>query len=112
MKLRMIPVVALIAATLALGSASFAATSNGDSAQLFKSKCSMCHGMDGKGYPAIHTPNFTSATWQEKHSDAQIVNTITNGKKGTAMPAFGNKLSADQIQGLLHYIRSLGEKKG
>lgn len=111
MTLRMIPAVAIIAATLALGAPGFAAASN-DAGQLFKSKCSMCHGMDGKGYPAIHTPNFTNAAWQAHHTDQQIVHAITNGVKGTAMPAFGGKLTADQIQGLMHYVRSLGQKKG
>lgn len=109
MKLRIILALLVAAACLALGSASFA-TQNGDAAQLFKSNCSMCHGPDGKGYPAIHTPDFTSSTWQAKHTDTVIVNAITNGVKGTAMPAFGNKLKPEQIQELLHFIRSLGQK--
>lgn len=76
---------------------------------LFQSQhCVMCHGMDGKGYPAIHTPDFTSKKWQAAHSDAVITEVITNGKKGTQMPAFGAKLKADQIQDLVQYIRSLG----
>lgn len=77
--------------------------------ELFQSQhCVMCHGMDGKGYPAIHTPDFTSEKWQAAHSDAFITEVITNGKKGTQMPAFGNKLKSDQIQDLVQYIRSLG----
>lgn len=109
MKLRIILALLVVATSLAFGSASFAAQ-NSDAAQLFKSNCSMCHGPDGKGYPAIHTPDFTSSKWQTRTTDKEIVNTITNGKKGTAMPAFGNKLKPEEIQELLHYIRSLGQK--
>ena len=111
MKLRIVPAMALMVATLALGSAAFAAASKTDAAQTFKSKCSMCHGMDGKGFPAIHTPNFTSPKWQASNTNKEITTTITNGKKGTAMPAFGNKLKAGEIQALVHYIRSLNSAK-
>lgn len=74
---------------------------------LFKQKCSMCHGMDGKGYSALHTPDFTDAKWQASTPDKVIVDTIRNGKKDTAMPPFGDKLSDEQIHSLLAYIRSL-----
>jgi cbb3-type cytochrome c oxidase subunit III len=76
---------------------------------LFKQKCSMCHGMDGKGYSALKTPDFTNPKVQASLSDKEIVDTIKNGKKGTAMPPFGDKLSDAQIQSLLKYIRSLAK---
>lgn len=78
-----------------------------DGADLFKQKCSMCHGVDGKGFSALHTPDFTDPKWQASMSDKQIIDTIKNGKKDTAMPPFGDKLSDPQIQSLLTYIRSL-----
>jgi cbb3-type cytochrome c oxidase subunit III len=81
-----------------------------DGGDLFKQKCSMCHGVDGKGYPALKTPDFTDPKVQAALTDQEIVGVIKNGKKGTAMPAFGDKLSDDQIQSLLAYIRSLGKK--
>ncbi|MGH9326615.1 MAG: c-type cytochrome [Terriglobia bacterium] len=109
MRLRIIPALLVVIASLALGSASFAAASEG-AAQLFKSHCSMCHGPQGKGYKAIHTPDFTSAAWQAKTSNKKIVHAITYGVEGTAMPSFKSKLKAAQIQDLLHYIRSLGQK--
>ncbi|MGH9397759.1 MAG: c-type cytochrome [Terriglobia bacterium] len=111
MKLRIICAVALTVVTLAFGGLSFAAASGTGAAGLFKSKCSMCHGVDGKGYAAIHTPDFTSAKWQASITDKEIVSVITNGKKGTIMPAFGAKLKADQIDGLAHYLRSLNSAK-
>jgi cbb3-type cytochrome c oxidase subunit III len=74
---------------------------------LFKQKCSMCHGVDGKGFSALKTPDFTNPKVQASLTDKHIVETIKNGKKGTAMPAFADKLSDDQIQLLLKYLRSL-----
>ena len=111
MKLRIVCAVALMVATSALGGLSLAATPDTGAAGLFKSKCSMCHGVDGKGYAAIHTPDFTSPKWQASITDKEIVSVITNGKKGTIMPAFGAKLKADQIEGLAHYLRSLNSEK-
>ena len=78
---------------------------------LFKEKCSMCHGPDGKGYPALKTPDFTDPKVQTALSDKEITEAIKNGKKGTAMPPFGDKLSDDQIHALVTYIRSLGKSK-
>jgi cbb3-type cytochrome c oxidase subunit III len=81
-----------------------------DGGDLFKEKCSMCHGADGKGYAALKTPDFTDPKVQASLTDQEIVQTIKNGKKGTAMPAFADKLSDDEIQSLVTYIRSLGKK--
>src|ERR1700687_568203 len=65
---------------------------------LFKQKCAMCHGADGKGYAALKTPDFTDPKVQASLTDQEITQTIKNGKKGTAMPAFADKLSDDEIQ--------------
>lgn len=81
-----------------------------DGGDLFKQKCSMCHGADGKGYAALKTPDFTSPKVQASLTDKEITDTIKNGKKGTAMPAFGDKLNDGQIHSLVTYIRSLKKK--
>lgn len=108
MKLRIVCIVAVALMTVSIPG--FAANGTAkDGAQLFQAQhCVMCHGMNGKGYPAIHTPDFTSPKWQAAHPDAELTQVITDGKKGTQMPAFGSKLSASQIQDLVLYIRSLG----
>jgi len=61
-----------------------------DGVALFENNCSMCHGKDGTGRPnwkAKGQPDLTSANWQKSHSDAQISETIKNGK-GRYMPSF------------------------
>lgn len=79
-----------------------------DGAKVFKDHCAMCHGPDGKGRPEFKTPNFTDSKVQASITDAQIVETITNGRKGTAMPAWRNDLSADEIKAAAAHIRFFG----
>ena len=103
MKLRLgkrLAVVAAVLAMLALPLASFAAD---EAATLYKSKCAMCHGPDGKGKLA-GTKDFSSAEVQ-KMSDAELDATITNGKP-PKMPAYKGKLTDAQIKGLVKQIRA------
>jgi mono/diheme cytochrome c family protein len=76
-------------------------------AGLFAQRCAGCHGADGRGITTIGTPNFTHRDLQASLTDAQIAETIRNGKSGR-MPAFGGQLSADQISALSATIRSFG----
>src|ERR1700722_15119157 len=73
-----------------------------DSGALYKSKCAVCHGADGKK-AAGH--DFTSADVQ-KESEADLVAVITNGKP-PKMPEYGDKLKPGEIKGLVAYIRTL-----
>ncbi len=77
-------------------------------ADLFKSKCAMCHGADGKGETAMGKKlalrDLGSADVQ-KQSDAELAGFITKGKN--KMPAYDGKLSAEQIGDLVKFIRTL-----
>jgi cytochrome c oxidase cbb3-type subunit III len=95
-------VVLLFASSLALAS---------EGETIFKSKCSMCHGQDGKGFAAIHTPNFTDPKVQASLTDKQMEEIIKNGKKGTSMPPFGDKLKEEEIKDVIGFIRSLNSAK-
>jgi mono/diheme cytochrome c family protein len=79
---------------------------------LFREKCSMCHGQDGKGYAALHTPNFTDGAWQKAHKDPELIDAVTNGKKNEGtMPPWKGKLTQEQIEGLVHcVVRGFGPK--
>ena len=81
-----------------------------DGDAVFKARCAGCHGSDGKGKSAIGTPDFTSAKTQSGISDADMIDTITNGRKGTIMPAWKGKLSDEEIAAVTAYLRSLGRK--
>lgn len=103
----------LLAAAMSLAAARPAAP---DGASVFKDhKCLMCHGPDGKGFAAIHTPDFADPKWQASVTDKQIADVIMNGKSNTMMKANGGgaALSDDEVQALVRFIRSLnnGKKK-
>jgi cytochrome c6 len=78
-----------------------------DAAALYKSKCQVCHGADGKGTAAGQNMGARDFTSPEvaKQSDADMAK-ITKEGKGK-MPKFEGKLTDDQIKGLIKYIHSL-----
>ena len=86
---------------------SSSAQAQSGSETLYKSKCAMCHGADGTGSATGKTMgahDFTTAEVQGM-SDAELSTIITNGKN--KMPAYGKSLKADDIKGLVVYIRTL-----
>lgn len=82
-----------------------------DTATLFKSKCAMCHGPDGSGKTMmgekLKIPDLHSADVQKK-SDGDLKTLIAKGKD--KMPAYEAKLTKEQIDALVAFIRSLGKK--
>jgi mono/diheme cytochrome c family protein len=82
-----------------------------DAATLYKSKCAMCHGADGRGEtPAgkkMGVHDFGSPEVQGM-KDAELASAISDGKN--KMPAYKKSLSADQIKDLVTYVRSFGKK--
>ena len=79
-----------------------------DGATIFKRNCVMCHGPDGKGVATFKTPDFTDPKVQASLTDDQILETIKNGKKGTVMPPWRDKLSEQDIKTVAAHIRSFG----
>jgi mono/diheme cytochrome c family protein len=73
--------------------------------------CSGCHGEMGNGAgPVGHllSPeprDFTDPAWMAHASDLYLYSVITNGKAGTAMPAFGSVLSPEERARVLRYVR-------
>jgi cytochrome c6 len=78
---------------------------------LYKAKCAMCHGPDGKGEtPAGKAMKARSFAAPEvvKMSDEELETVITKGKN--KMPPFDGKLKKEQIEDLVSYIRALAKK--
>ncbi|HEX7285870.1 MAG TPA: cytochrome c [Candidatus Angelobacter sp.] len=74
---------------------------------LYKSKCQVCHGADGKGTPAgekMGTKSFSSPDVAKK-TDAELIEATKKGQG--KMKGFEGKLTDDQIKGLIKYIRTL-----
>ena len=82
-----------------------------DAPTLFKTKCAMCHGQDGKGEtPMGKKLNIRDLSSPEvqKQTDAEL-NTIIAKGKGKMAP-FGAKLTTEQIGQLVAHIRGLCKK--
>ncbi|MGH9449155.1 MAG: DUF5777 family beta-barrel protein [Terriglobia bacterium] len=79
-----------------------------EGAAIFKQKCASCHGADGKGVSSIKTPDFTNPQVQAGITDQQMTDIITHGKPGTLMPAWGGKLTVQEISAVRGFLRSLG----
>jgi mono/diheme cytochrome c family protein len=85
-----------------------------DPAELFKAKCSSCHGEDGKAHTKIGTKekidDFTTDKFQSGITDEKITGAITNGVPDTKMKAFSGKLTPDEIASLAKYVRTFKGK--
>lgn len=70
-----------------------------DGAKIFKKKCSMCHKVEGKKMgPAVKAMN----------SDAEVLRSVVaEGKK--MMPKFSGKLSAEEIDAVVAYLKEQQE---
>jgi mono/diheme cytochrome c family protein len=77
-------------------------------AEVFAHNCAVCHGAEGKGGGPMRTPDFTSGSVQAGLSEAAVIKTIREGKPGTAMPAWQDKLSDAQINAVAQFVKSLG----
>ena len=86
-------------------------------AALYKRQCVMCHGATGAGDgPAAKTlkgklPSLADKATMAKHSDAHIIDAITNGKKTEIgnMPALGKRLKPEEITDIVNYVRTLAK---
>lgn len=100
-------VIASIAALMTFNTA-FAQTG----ADVYKSKCQMCHGADGTGNTpagkAMKALSFKSPELVKK-TDAELIAATESGKG--KMPAYKGKLSDAQIKEVIAYIRTLQKKK-
>jgi mono/diheme cytochrome c family protein len=81
---------------------------------LFKEFCARCHGEDGTGNTPkgkqLMARDFTDADWRSAKSDADLIKAVAAG--GEQMPAFGKKLTPEQIESLVkNDIRGFARKK-
>jgi cytochrome c6 len=83
-----------------------------DGAALYKAKCAMCHGADGKGQTAmgknLHLKDLGSEDVQKMKGE-DIEKLIVNGKG--KMPAYKGKMSEEEIDAVVKFIRTFAPKK-
>jgi mono/diheme cytochrome c family protein len=82
--------------------------------QIFTTNCVGCHGLkgDGKGpaarfinYPAPR--NFTDVSAQLMFSDGEMYDAILFGIDGTAMPAWGDIITVNDIWDVTNFLRTI-----
>jgi mono/diheme cytochrome c family protein len=64
---------------------------------VYRSKCLFCHGSAGARGPNL---------FKTKLSDEAFLNTVINGRKDTLMPAFGLRLSPDEVWEVHAFVKS------
>jgi mono/diheme cytochrome c family protein len=64
---------------------------------IYGAKCYVCHHSAGARGPNL---------FATKLSDEQFLETVINGRKGTQMPAFGLRLSPDEVWQLHAFVKS------
>jgi mono/diheme cytochrome c family protein len=74
-----------------------------DAAAIYASKCTACHGKDGKGTPVGQKMGAKDLT-AVKATEADLAATITNGRG--KMAAYKGKLSDEEIQALAKFVKN------
>ncbi|HKP72850.1 MAG TPA: cytochrome c [Pyrinomonadaceae bacterium] len=81
---------------------------------LYVENCARCHGADGRSQTQMgelyNATDLTDAQWWKKGrpSDKRLAASIRDGLGG--MPAFGKKLSKDEIAALVAFVKTFNGK--
>jgi mono/diheme cytochrome c family protein len=107
----LLPIVSLAGA---VGAADYTEAQRAELKKLYKDKCAVCHGEDGKaqtpGGKVLGARNHADPKWQASVTDQQLITSIKNGKGN--MPKWGDELTEAQIRGIVEVvIRGFGAAK-
>lgn len=85
--------------------------------QAFQANCVQGHGVTGRGDGPVAAsldppPADFTAAHSSAHLDGEFFTWIKFGKPPTAMPAFGDNLSDEEIWDLVNYVRALQRPPG
>ena len=91
-------------------------TARRKTARLWNAKCATCHGKDGKAHTVmgekLNLPDMSNQAWQTKFDDAKLKQLIIEGKQSRDNPtpemgSFAARLTPEQVDALVGYVRSL-----
>lgn len=82
----------------------------GSAKAIYKSKCQMCHGPDGKAATKagkmMKVPDLTQVSnWKHGTSQAEVEKIIHDG--AGKMPKYSGKLNAEQITAVAHLMKEI-----
>jgi len=80
--------------------------------EIYTNTCIHCHGIDGKGggNQLVPAPADLTSEKVQNRLDASLFKRIHDGKPNTAMGAWKNALTDDEIWDVLTYIRTLRQE--
>ena len=74
---------------------------------LFNNNCTACHGSDARGQASLF-PNLTDADWQWGGDEAQLTQTITQGRTAV-MPPWAAALGDEGVTKMADYVLALSK---
>src|SRR6266581_6816590 len=74
----------------------------GEGRQLFIANCAVCHGPDGDSVPGV---DLGHGKFKRASSYDNLVEIVSAGVPGTAMPAFSKELSDIEMRTIVAYFR-------
>jgi cytochrome c oxidase cbb3-type subunit 3 len=73
----------------------------------FDTLCAACHGVDGRGNPALGAPNLFDNVWMYGGDIASVVATVRDGRSGV-MPPWGGRLTNDEARLIAAWVVAQG----
>ncbi len=77
--------------------------------RVYAKLCATCHGPAGNGYASDNAPSLRTTTFLASATDDFLVQAVTRGRPGTAMPAYGRAvggpLDVADVQALVAFLR-------
>jgi mono/diheme cytochrome c family protein len=85
-----------------------AAAGKVDAAEIYKTRCQVCHAVDGNS--PMPNMSFADGVWRHGSTIKEVTNTITNGVPATAMMPFKTQLSPAEISAMARFVRKFDKK--
>ncbi len=76
----------------------------------FDTLCAACHGVDGRGNPALGAPNLFDNVWLYGGDIASVVATVRDGRSGV-MPAWRARLTTDEARLIAAWVVAQGSAR-
>ena len=74
--------------------------------EVYVARCAACHMANGQGIPGVFPAVAKADIAVNPSRKLEHVDTVVNGRKGTAMQAFGNQLSLKELAAVITYQRN------
>jgi mono/diheme cytochrome c family protein len=86
-------------------------------ARVYRERCAMCHGTDGRGDGPIGAAlvpppkNLRDAAFWRNREDAELRAVVVDGRPGTLMQAFGGVLPDEEIAAVVAHLKRFRPKE-